>query len=101
MAEVFRQRTRDEWCSILEGTDACFAPVLTLSEAPDHPHHRARQAFVDVAGAPQNSPAPRFSRTAAAAPGPAVVDRDAIEALLAKWGCSSDAARRVLSAAQF
>jgi alpha-methylacyl-CoA racemase len=101
MAEVFRQRTRDEWCSILEGTDACFAPVLTLSEAPDHPHHRARQAFVDVGGSSQNAPAPRFSRTVADAPAPAIVERDAIEALLAKWGCSSDAARRVLSAAQF
>jgi alpha-methylacyl-CoA racemase len=101
IAEVFRQRTRDQWCSILEGVDACFAPVLTLSEAPQHPHHRARKAFLDVAGSPQNAPAPRFSRTTADAPTPAVSDRGALEALLSKWGCTSAAVGRVLGAAQF
>ena len=63
MATVFRSRTRAEWCEILEGTDACFAPVLTLGEALDHPHNKARAAFVDVDGIPQASPAPRFSET--------------------------------------
>jgi len=63
LAEVFRSRTRDEWCVLLEGTDACFAPVLTLSEASQHPHNVARKSFVTVNGVLQNSPAPRFSAT--------------------------------------
>ena len=63
LAEVFRSRTRDEWCVLLEGTDACFAPVLTVSEASQHPHNVARKAFVTVNGVLQNSPAPRFSAT--------------------------------------
>jgi alpha-methylacyl-CoA racemase len=101
LAEVFRQRTRDEWCTILEGSDACFAPVLTLSEAPLHPHNQARHAFVDVAGSPQNAPAPRFSRTANEPPRPALGGRDAVEGVLRKWGFGADAAKRILSAANF
>ncbi|MGH7155092.1 MAG: CoA transferase, partial [Acetobacteraceae bacterium] len=60
---IFRTKTRDEWCAIMEGTDACFAPVLSLDEAPRHPHGIARNAFVDVDGVAQPAPAPRFSRT--------------------------------------
>jgi alpha-methylacyl-CoA racemase len=63
MADLFRSRKRDEWCEILEGTDACFAPVLNLSEAPRHAHNRARQTFVDVDGVMQPAPAPRFSKS--------------------------------------
>ena len=63
LAEVFASRTRDEWAEVFEGSDACVAPLLSLAEAPDHPHNRARQAFVEVDGAPQPAPAPRFSRT--------------------------------------
>ncbi|HEX6417713.1 MAG TPA: CaiB/BaiF CoA-transferase family protein [Acidimicrobiales bacterium] len=62
-AAVFRARTRDEWCEILEGTDVCFAPVLAIPEAIEHPHNVARGTFVEVAGIPQPGPAPRFSRT--------------------------------------
>jgi len=62
-ADLFRTRSRDEWCKILEGTDACFAPVLSLEEAPAHPHNRARGTFVEVDGIVQPAPAPRFSRT--------------------------------------
>ncbi|MGH8175383.1 MAG: CoA transferase, partial [Steroidobacter sp.] len=98
MTDAFRQRTRDEWCALLEGTDACFAPVLTLSEAPTHPHNRARNAFVDVAGFVQNAPAPRFSRTATSTPQPAIQDRADFEALLARWGCSAEDASGILSA---
>jgi alpha-methylacyl-CoA racemase len=65
MEAAFASRTRDEWCQILEGTDACFAPVLSLAEAPRHPHNVARGTFIEVDGVPQNAPAPRFSRTAA------------------------------------
>ena len=74
-SEAFRQRTRDEWCHLLEGTDVCFAPVLNLSEAPHHPHLKERGTFVEVDKILQPAPAPRFSRTqpeikrGAAAPG--------------------------------
>lgn len=71
IAEVFRTRTRDEWRDILEGTDACFAPVLDWDEAADHPHNVARSTFTTVEGILQPSPAPRFSRTASQAPKPA------------------------------
>jgi alpha-methylacyl-CoA racemase len=63
LREVFATRTRQEWCELLEHTDACFAPVLSLAEAPQHPHNRARTTFVDVAGVIQPAPAPRFSET--------------------------------------
>lgn len=65
LAQAFAKRTRDQWCELLEGTDACFAPVLRLSEAHKHPHLAARAAFVDVDGITQPAPAPRFSRTPA------------------------------------
>nr|WP_297401990.1 CaiB/BaiF CoA-transferase family protein [uncultured Marinobacter sp.] len=63
MAEVFLKRTRDEWCELMEGTDICFAPVLDLKEAQNHPHNLARQTYVEVGGIKQPAPAPRFSRT--------------------------------------
>ena len=63
MADVFRTRTRDEWCVLLEGSDACFAPVLDWDEAPEHPHNRARATFVTQGGLTQPAPAPRYSAT--------------------------------------
>jgi alpha-methylacyl-CoA racemase len=60
---VFRTKTRDEWCEVFADKDGCFAPVLSLNEAPRHPHNLARGTFVDVAGIAQPGPAPRFSRT--------------------------------------
>ena len=66
MVEVFKTKTRAEWCAIMEGTDVCFAPVLSLSEAPTHPHMAERKIFVDVDGITQPAPAPRFSRTPSA-----------------------------------
>ncbi|MDE2008380.1 MAG: CoA transferase [Rhodospirillales bacterium] len=62
-AAVFRTRTRDEWGAVMEGSDVCFAPVLSIAEAPSHPHARARGAFVEMDGVKQPGPAPRFSRT--------------------------------------
>lgn len=59
----FKQKTRDEWCEIMEGSDICFAPVLSFSEAPKHPHNQARGSFIDIDGIVQPGPAPRFSRT--------------------------------------
>jgi alpha-methylacyl-CoA racemase len=68
LAAIFRTRTRDEWCALMEGTDICFAPVLSLAEAPAHPHNVARGAFVEVGGMIQPAPAPRFSATPADPP---------------------------------
>ena len=66
LAAIFRTKTRDEWCTIMEGTDVCFAPVLTINEAPRHPHLVARKTFVERHGVTQPAPAPRFSRTPSA-----------------------------------
>jgi len=63
LTEIFRTKTRDEWCAIMEHTDVCFAPVLTMGEAAEHPHNVERNTFVDVAGVTQPAPAPRFSRS--------------------------------------
>ncbi len=63
IARVFKSKTQVEWCDIMEGTDVCFAPVLSIFDAPEHPHNRHRQTFVDVDGVTQPAPAPRFSRT--------------------------------------
>lgn len=63
---VFRSRTREEWCDLLEGTDCCFAPVLGVDEAPHHAHLQARKSFVEHEGVVQPAPAPRFSRTPSA-----------------------------------
>jgi alpha-methylacyl-CoA racemase len=62
-AALFRTRTRDQWCELLEDTDACFAPVLSLTEAPLHAHNVARGTFISPEGVTQPAPAPRFSRT--------------------------------------
>ncbi|WP_283810729.1 CaiB/BaiF CoA-transferase family protein [Bradyrhizobium sp. S69] len=83
LVEVFKTKSRDEWCKIMEGTDICFAPILTMQEAPHHPHMAARETFVTRHGVTQPAPAPRFSRT------PSVI-RDAAKAdiaeLTGEWG---------------
>ena len=61
--KIFVKKTRDEWCELMEGTDVCFAPVLDMSEAPQHPHNKERKTFIDLEGVTQPAPAPRFSRT--------------------------------------
>ncbi|MGO3986480.1 CaiB/BaiF CoA-transferase family protein [Pseudomonas sp. SAS7] len=63
LAELFATRTREEWCSLLEGTDACFAPVLSFAEAVEHPHIRDRNIYQERDGVLHVAPAPRFSRT--------------------------------------
>jgi crotonobetainyl-CoA:carnitine CoA-transferase CaiB-like acyl-CoA transferase len=68
LAAKFKTRTRAEWCELLEGTDACFAPVLSMAEAPHHPHLAARETFIDVNGVTQPAPAPRFSRSVPSMP---------------------------------
>jgi alpha-methylacyl-CoA racemase len=83
---IFRTRTRDQWCALLDGSDACFAPVLTMAEARTHPHARARGAFVDVAGVAQPRPAPRFSRTDAEVQRPPARGGKHTDEVLAEWG---------------
>jgi alpha-methylacyl-CoA racemase len=88
-AERFRTRTRDEWCAIMEGTDICFAPVLSFREAPEHPHNKARGSFAKVDGVIQPGPAPRFSRTPGSIKsGPPEFGAQTDEALAA-WGFTS------------
>jgi alpha-methylacyl-CoA racemase len=83
---LFKTRTRDEWCSLLEGTDACFAPVLTMAEAPYHPHNVARGSYIEVDGVLQPGPAPRFSRTPFGAPTPPQRPGTGARSALAAWG---------------
>ena len=90
ITEVFKTKTRDEWCGIMEGTDICFAPVLDLDEAPKHPHNVARGTFVEEGGVIQHSPAPRFSRTEAAIQGPPPKAGEHSESILADWGFSAE-----------
>lgn len=91
MADVFLTRTRDEWCRLLEGSEACFAPVLDCEEAPLHPHNLARTAFVTVDGIVQPAPAPRFSRTPSSVPHkPSALPLDS---LAHHWGVSKQDAR--------
>jgi alpha-methylacyl-CoA racemase len=87
IAEAFASRTQAEWSEVFEGTDACVAPILPLTEAMDHPHMAAREVFVDHAGVRQPAPAPRFSRTTATLSAPPAVRAgvDTREALAA-WG---------------
>ena len=91
LREVFATRTRDAWCALFAGTDACITPVLDMNEAPAHPHNRARQAYVERDGLTQPAPAPRFSRTPSELGAPPFADnaRDT-EAVLADWGFSPD-----------
>ncbi|HVM65412.1 MAG TPA: CaiB/BaiF CoA-transferase family protein [Acidimicrobiales bacterium] len=90
LAAVFKTRTRAKWCELMEGTDVCFAPVLSLREAPQHPHNVARGTFVEVGGIPQPAPAPRFSRTPAAVQRPPAHDGQHTDEVLADWGFSPD-----------
>lgn len=90
LASLFATRTREEWCELLEGTDACFAPVLSFDEAPDHPHNRARANHVEAHGVVQPAPAPRFSVTPGAIQGPPPSAGEGGMAALAEWGVPTD-----------
>jgi alpha-methylacyl-CoA racemase len=87
---LFKTRTRDEWSELLEGTDACFAPVLDLDEAPYHAHNVARSTFVEIEGVMQPAPAPRFSRTSPEIRCAPVVAGENTEAVLLDWGFGRD-----------
>jgi len=90
LTEVFKTKTRDEWCQIMEGTDVCFAPVLSLDEAKDHPQSQTRNTFIEVDGVLQPAPAPRFSRTRPEPPKPPPKVGGDTEAVLSDFGFSSD-----------
>ena len=96
LGEIFASRTRAEWCELLEHTDVCFAPVLTMAEAAEHPHNQARGTFTEVAGLVQPAPAPRFSRTEpeVASP-PAHPGQHTREALL-DWGVPAERVESLL-----
>src|SRR5919198_413402 len=85
-ADVIRTKTRDEWCTVFEGSDACFAPVLTWSEARRHPHNEARKSFINIGGVEQPAPAPRFSRTPGTVRRPPPKRGEAGEQALSDWG---------------
>ncbi|MBK6704272.1 MAG: CoA transferase [Caulobacteraceae bacterium] len=88
LAAVIATKTRDEWTALMEGTDVCFAPVLSMAEAPTHPHNVARQTFVEVDGLNQPAPAPRFSRTPSAIQGPPGGNGQESGQILESWGIS-------------
>jgi alpha-methylacyl-CoA racemase len=90
LVEVFKTKTRDEWCSLMEGSDVCFAPVLSMFEAPEHPHNRERGTFIEIDGVLQPGPAPRFSRTAPDRPTPPPAPGTHTDQGLADWGFSVD-----------
>jgi alpha-methylacyl-CoA racemase len=91
LAAVIAARTRAEWCEIMEGSDVCFAPVLSLEEAPAHPHNQARETFVELDGVVQPAPAPRFSATPGAVQAPPAGVGQHTEAALSDWGFPADA----------
>jgi len=88
LTDVFKTKTRDEWCKLMEGTDICFAPVLAIDEAMDHPHNKERQTIVEIEGVKQPNVAPRFSGTPSAIQGlpPKVGEHN--ESALKDWGFS-------------
>jgi alpha-methylacyl-CoA racemase len=82
----------------MEGTDVCFAPVLNLKEAPDHPHNKARNTFVEVEGVVQPAPAPRFSRTQGKIQGPAAMAGEHSEEVLRDWGFTGEEIAELIAA---
>jgi alpha-methylacyl-CoA racemase len=94
---LFKTKTRDEWCAIMEGSEVCFAPVLNLLEAPAHPHNRHRGTFVEVEGVVQPAPAPRFSRTPSKIQRPPARPGEHTEEALRDWGVNASEFERLRS----
>ena len=90
LAAIFKTKTRDEWCAVMEHTDVCFAPVLSMVEAPAHPHNVHRQTFVEVDGVTQPAPAPRFSRTPGEIQRPPAHPGQHTDEALADWGMPAE-----------
>jgi alpha-methylacyl-CoA racemase len=90
VASVVRTKTRDEWCAVMDGSDVCFAPVLSMAETHEHPHNKHREVFTEVAGVIQPAPAPRFSRTPGAISRPPSQPGQHTDEVLAAWGFDGD-----------
>lgn len=88
---LFKTKTRDEWCQLLEGTDACVAGILDWDEAPQHPHNRARNTFVEIDGITQPAPAPRFSRTPGKIRSGPAQRGEHTDRILGEWGFNAEA----------
>lgn len=97
LATIFATKTRDAWCAILENTDACFAPVLSLTEAPTHSHNTARETFVELNGVTAPAPAPRFSATPGAMQGPSRPIGAAGVETLRSWGIADAEVDRLVA----
>lgn len=89
IGERLRERNRDEWCAVFDGSDACCAPVLSPEEAPRHPHNEARNNFIEIDGVTQPAPAPRFSRSQPAMPGAPEAPGASTVAALREWGIAA------------
>ena len=98
LTDLFKTRTRAEWNALMEHTDVCYAPVLTMSEAADHPHNRAREAFVTIGNHLQPAPAPRYSETRPETPEPAPMPGDDSEGVLKDIGLNADEIARLREA---
>jgi len=96
LAKVIKTKTRDEWSAIMEGTDACVAPVLTMDEAPHHPHIAARKTYIELGGTWQNAPAPRFSRTQTDVPKPQGAMNEGVQEALQGWGIDAATIKTVI-----
>ncbi len=90
ISDVIKEKTRSEWEELMEGTDVCFAPVLSMDEAYEHPHNKERNTFIEVAGVMQPAPAPRFSRTPGAVSSPPPHPGQHTEEVLASLGLTTD-----------
>ncbi len=91
VAAAFKSKTRAQWCDIMEASDVCFGPVLSMTEAPKHAHNVARQSFVEIDGVIQSAPAPRFSATVSEIQGAPVAVGANTDELLAELGLDADA----------
>ena len=99
LAAIFRTKTRDEWCKVFEGSDACFAPVLSIAEASAHPHNAARGALIEIDGITQPAPAPRFLGTPSPTPRPPRRDGGTdSDAVLPRWGIAADRIEKMRAA---
>ena len=90
LTDIFKNKTRDQWCELMEGTDICFAPVLDFLEAQKHPHNMARETYIDVDGMMQPAPAPRFSRTESQVTNGARAAGEDTHEVLGSWGFSEE-----------
>jgi alpha-methylacyl-CoA racemase len=97
LRKVFATKTQAEWCQIMEGTDVCFAPVLTMSEAAAHPHNVERKTFIDIDGVTQPAPAPRFSRTTTQVSKPPAHPGQHTREILTDWGISQDRIEQLIA----